>query len=116
MMRKIRLLILVLLSLASRRAWAEPDAVVALDGSEKYKSVQDAINAAPQLTSGDKSWTILVRAGTYKELVYVQREKRFIHLVGEDASKTIITYYLNANMKGVDGKPISTFRTPTVVI
>src|SRR5262249_10304388 len=116
MMRKLHPLIVALLLITPRGAFAEPDAIVAPDGGEKYKSVQDAINAAPQLTSGDKPWTILVRAGTYRELVYVQREKRFVRLIGEDASKTIITYNLNANLKGVDGKNIGTFRTPTVVI
>jgi pectinesterase len=46
----------------------------------------------------------------------VQREKRFVHLVGEDAEKTVLTYNLNAKMVGPDGKPISTFRTPSTVI
>jgi len=115
-MRSVCSVILAVLLVASQRAGAEPDATVAPNGSAKYKSIQDAINAAPQLTSADKAWTILVRAGTYNELVYVQREKRFIRLIGEDAAKTIITYDLNANMKGVDGRIISTFRTPTVVI
>jgi acetyl esterase/lipase len=49
-------------------------------------------------------------------LIYVQHEKRFVHLVGADAEKTVITYNLNAKMIGVDGQPIGTFRTPTAVI
>src|SRR5437879_3359965 len=72
------------------------DAVVAADGSEKYKTVQEAINASPQTPTAGNPWVILVRSGTYKELVYVQREKRFVHLVGEDAEKTILTFDLNA--------------------
>lgn len=59
---------------------------------------------------------IRIRPGVYKELIYVQREKRFFRLVGEDASKTVITFDLNANLKGLDGKPIGTFRTPTAQI
>src|SRR5215211_2590052 len=94
------------------------DAVVAADGSAQYKTLQEAVNAAPQLTTHDNPWVIGIRPGTYRELVYVQREKRFITLRGEgdDPSKTVITYDLNANLKGLDGQKIGTFRTPTVYI
>ena len=37
---------------------------------------------------------IRLKPGTYKELIYVQREKRFFYLVGEDAEKTVLTYDL----------------------
>lgn len=92
------------------------NAVVAPDGSGDYRTVQEAINAAPQTTSLDRPWTIFVRAGTYREIVYIQREKRFVALVGEDPRTTTITYGLHANIVGTDGKPIGTFRTPTVYI
>ncbi len=73
--------------------------------------------AAPQgLPSLGRPWIIHVKPGIYKELIYVQRERRFIHLEGEDAKTTIITNNLNANMIGLDGKPIGTFRTPTAQI
>lgn len=89
---------------------------VAADGSGNYKTIQESINAVPQTTSADRRWVIFVKAGTYREIVYVQREKRFVTLVGEDPATTIITYDLHANMIGADGKPIGTFRTPTVTI
>jgi pectinesterase len=95
---------------------ATPDAVVAVDGSQKYKTVQEAIDAAPQLAQPGSHWTILVKPGRYHELIYVQREKRFISLIGEAADKTVITYDLRAGQPGSDGKPIGTFRTPTVHI
>ena len=91
-------------------------AIVASDGSGTYKTVQEAIDAVPQNTSASNRWTIFVKAGTYRERVYVQREKHFVTLVGEDAARTVITYNLNATMKGEDGRPIGTFRTPTVTI
>lgn len=93
-----------------------PDAIVALDGSGQYTSVQDAIIKAPQTASAEKPWVILVKPGVYKELVYIQREKRFVRLVGEDAEKTTITFDLGSKMHGLDGKEIGTFRTPTVVV
>lgn len=90
------------------------DAVVAQDGLGQYTSVQDAISAAPQGGPGaGRTWVILVRPGTYRERVYVQRERGDILLKGTDASRTVITFDLNAKMAGPDGKPIGTFRTPT---
>ena len=93
-----------------------PDAVVSPNGDGDYKTVQEAINKAPQTTTVEKPWIILVKPGTYKELISAQREKRFVHLVGEDPQKTVITYGLYAAMKGPDGLEIGTFRTPTVTI
>jgi pectinesterase len=59
---------------------------------------------------------IFVKAGTYHELLYVQREKHFVVLVGEDPLRTVITYGLKAGDIGPDGKRIGTFRTPTAYI
>jgi pectinesterase len=92
------------------------DAVVAAHGRGQYRSVQEAINAAPQETSATRRWIIAVRPGTYHELLYVQREKRFVMLVGDDPATTIVTYGLKAGDPGPDGKPMGTFRTPTAVI
>ena len=94
----------------------KPDVIVAADGTGQYRAVQEAINGAPQTTTAASPWVILVKPGTYRELIYVQHEKRFVHLVGEDPAKTVITYDLNANLAGRDGLPMGTFRTPTVVI
>src|SRR5437588_1706064 len=90
--------------------------VVAADGTGQYKTVQEAINAVPQTTTPDSPAVIRVKPGTYKELIYVQREKHFVRLVGEDASRTILTFDLNANLAGPTGLPIGTFRTPSTYI
>jgi pectinesterase len=95
---------------------AAPDAVVAADGSGQYTTIQAAVSAAADRKPGEPRWTILVKAGTYKERVYVQRERGYITLVGEDAAKTILTFDLNANLKGPDDLPIGTFRTPTLQV
>src|SRR5437868_2349831 len=94
---------------------AQTELVVAADGSAKYKSIQEAIMAVPA-GSPDNPVIIHIKPGTYKELIYIQREKRFFRLVGENAFKTILTYDLNANLTGRDGKPIGTFRTPSTQI
>jgi len=101
---------------AASTAIAQTNFVVAADGSGQYKTVQEAINAVPQTTRFDNPAIIHIKPGVYKELIYVQHEKRFVHLIGEDPEKTVFTYNLNANMIGVDGKIISTFRTPSTFI
>ncbi len=90
--------------------------VVALDGSGQYKSVQEALFAAPQDLSPAKPWIIFIKAGIYKERLLAQREKRHVKLVGEDAATTVISFGVHANMIGFEGKPIGTFRTPTVMV
>ena len=103
-------------AIAAASTQSPPDAVVAADGSGQYTSVQDAIVKAPQSASAEKPWIILVKPGTYKELIYAQREKRFVHLIGQDPKTTVITFNLGPKMLGLDGKPIGTFHTPTADI
>src|SRR5690242_12250683 len=88
---------------------------VALDGTGQFKSVQEAIMSVPAGTA-EKPVVIHIRPGIYKELIYIQHEKRFFRLVGEDANKTVLTFDLNANLLGKDNKPITTFRTPSTTI
>src|SRR5579885_105218 len=116
--RLVALLILVVLGSARAAvpAGMAPDAVVAADGSAQFKTVRAAIDACPQITHPGKHWTILVKNGTYSELVYIQREKRFVSVVGEDPEKTIIEFDLFNDYPGPDGKPIATYRTPTIML
>jgi pectinesterase len=91
------------------------DIIVAKDGSGQFRTVQEAVMSVPAGTP-DQPVVIHIKPGVYKELIYVQREKRCIRFVGEDAQTTVLTFDLNANMIGLDGKPIGTFRTPSTVI
>jgi len=59
---------------------------------------------------------IHIKPGTYKEQIYIQREKRFFHLLGEDPKTTVLTFDLNANRVGASGQKIGTFRTPSVQV
>jgi pectinesterase len=113
-------LVILVSQAGSDRAFAAgPDPqiniVVAADGSGQFKSVQDAIMSVPS-GSGSRPVVIHIKPGVYKELIYIQHEKRFFHLVGENAGKTILTFDLHANMIGPGGNPIGTFRTPSTVI
>jgi pectinesterase len=102
-------------TLGRARASAPIDLVVAADGSGQFKTVQEAVMSVP---AGSPSNPVIIhiKPGTYKELIYIQREKRFFKLIGEDAERTILTFNLYAGMQGLDGKPIGTFRTPSTVI
>lgn len=107
-------LLCVSLALAAGASYAT-EVVVAKDGSGQFTNVQEAIMSVPM---GARTNPVIIRIkpGTYREVLYVQREKRFFHFVGESAEKTVLTFNLNANLTGLDGKPIGTFRTPTVQI
>lgn len=111
-----RLLALFLLA-ASLTVARAADAVVAADGSGDFTSLQEAISTAPMKTDPrGPRWEIRVKPGVYRERIYVQRERGHIRVVGDDAATTIVQYDLHAGMPGPDGKPIGTFRTPTVQI
>ncbi len=103
------------LLLCSAKLFAQTNLYVAADGSAQFSSVQAAIMAVPMGTR-ENPVIIHIAPGTYKELIYIQREKRFFKLVGENPTNTILTFNLNANMTNVDGKTIGTFKTPSTTI
>ena len=88
---------------------------VSPDGKSQYTTIQSAI-AAAETGSPTHAVIIQIAAGTYREVLYVQREKRFLKLVGAGPDKTIVTYDLYAGLPGLDSKPIGTFRTPTMQV
>ena len=59
---------------------------------------------------------IHIAPGTYKELIYIQREKSFFRLIGEDPTNTILSFNLYAGITNAEGKPIGTFKTPSTTI
>lgn len=106
---------LALSSQAHSAESSQADAVVAADGSGDYTTIQAAIYGAPY-RPGEPPWVIQVKPGVYQERVYVQRERGYLRLVGDDPATTVLTGKLHAHMKGPDGEPIGTFRTPTMQI
>ncbi|KAF8030602.1 hypothetical protein BT93_E2899 [Corymbia citriodora subsp. variegata] len=84
------------------------DVVVAKDGSGKYKTVKEAIAAAP--SKAQTRYVIYVKKGTYKENVEVAKTKTNIMLVGDGMDSTVITGSLNV----VDGA--TTFNSATVAV
>jgi pectinesterase len=103
------------LYLAGEPLAAQTNLVVAPDGSGRFKTVQEAIMAVPS-GSRENPVVIRIKPGIYKELIYVQREKCFFKLVGEDPTNTILTFNLYAGITNAEGKPIGTFKTPSTTI
>ncbi|XVE87834.1 hypothetical protein DITRI_Ditri19aG0019700 [Diplodiscus trichospermus] len=80
--------------------------VVAKDGSGNYKTLAEAVAAAP-----DKSKTryiIHVKKGVYEENVEIGKNKKNLMIVGDGLNSTIITGSLNV----IDGS--TTFKSATV--
>jgi pectinesterase len=100
---------------AGARLMAQTNLTVAADGSARFKTVQEAIMSVPSGTR-DNPVVIYIKPGTYKELIYIQREKSFFRLIGEDATNTILTFNLYAGITNAEGKPIGTFKTPSTTI
>ncbi|XP_023636498.1 probable pectinesterase/pectinesterase inhibitor 51 isoform X2 [Capsella rubella] len=84
------------------------DATVCKDGKCAYKTVQDAVNAAP-VGNGKRKFVIKISEGVYEETVIVPFEKKNVVFIGDGMGKTVITGSLNAGMPG-----ITTYNTATV--
>ncbi|MBZ5620337.1 MAG: hypothetical protein LAQ69_16660 [Acidobacteriia bacterium] len=93
---------------------ARAQTVVAADGSGQFKTVQQAVDAAP--AHSRTRFVIRVKPGTYQERVIVPPEKTFLTLEGDDPQTTVITGAVHAGLPGPDGRPLITFGTPTVLI
>lgn len=82
------------------------DAIVAADGSGKYRTITEAVNAAPNYSS--KRYVIYVKKGVYKENIDMKKKKTNIMFVGDGIGQTVVTGRRNF-MQGW-----TTFRTATV--
>lgn len=93
--RKLFLAALLLTAAATASAGREPGgqvfhAVVAQDGTGNYRTVQAAIDAAPE--GRTEPWRIYIRQGTYVEHVDIPASKPFLSLIGEGRGRTRISF------------------------
>ncbi len=91
------------------------DFVVAKDGSGDFFTVQEAVNAAPDYCKADET-TIYIKNGVYREKVTVPANKQRLHLIGQSAEKTIISWDDYARKKGSTGYEMGTSATSTVFL
>ncbi|OAY36068.1 probable pectinesterase/pectinesterase inhibitor 51 [Manihot esculenta] len=84
------------------------DVTVCKDGSGGcYKTVQEAVNAAPDNESS-KKFVVHIKAGVYKEIVRIPLKKKNVVFLGDGMGKTVITGSLTA------GPSLKTYNTATV--
>lgn len=86
-----------------------PHAVVAKDGSGKFKTVTDAVKAYPPNHEG--RYIIYIKAGEYNEQVIIDKAQRNIFMYGDGARKTVITNDRNSAFH-----KITTMNTATVSV
>ncbi|XP_039173846.1 probable pectinesterase/pectinesterase inhibitor 46 [Eucalyptus grandis] len=84
------------------------NAVVAKDGSGKYKTIGAALNAVPD--KSNNTFVIYVKKGVYSENVRVEKSKWNVMMVGDGMDATLVTGSLNF----IDGTP--TFKTATFAV
>lgn len=82
------------------------DSIVALDGSGHYRSIAQAIYAAPSYSL--RRYVIYVKRGVYHENIDMKKKKTNIMLVGDGIGATVVT----GNRNFMQGW--TTFRTATV--
>lgn len=92
--------------------------VVAPDGSGQFKTVQSAIDSVPDKNT--ESRVIVIKPGTYKEHLLINKGKTFITLRGDakDAGKTILTFNRYSGMDDPEapGKKVATIGSESVLI
>ncbi|KAK4372745.1 hypothetical protein RND71_008129 [Anisodus tanguticus] len=86
----------------------QPNAIVAIDGTGQYKSINEALRAVPKKNT--QKFVIFIKAGFYHEYVDIPRKMNNIVFIGEGPTKTKIT----GNNNFADGT--GTFKTATVAI
>ena len=85
----MKLIALLLLATLAAHARTGP-IVVAQDGTGTYRTVQEAVDAVPN--QAQKTVTIRIKKGTYREKLVVPTLKTHLRLVGDDAATTILTF------------------------
>lgn len=97
-----------LLKIGSMSINVTKSVIVNPDGSGNYTTITDAIQAAPNNThKGQGYFMIYVVAGVYQEYISIASNKKYLSMVGDGISQTIIT----GNHNVIDGW--TTFNSPT---
>lgn len=80
--------------------------IVAADGTGNFKTIQEAIDAVPDMRRAET--IIFIKKGVYKEKLVLPESKSRVRLIGEDVNTTIITYDDHANTKNRFGEAMGT--------
>lgn len=116
MRKNLFLLVLAFLCLFVPNALAQDktfDLVVAQDGSGDFRTVQEAINAVPDMRKKFRT-TILIKAGTYKEKIVIADSKQAVTLIGE--GDVVLTYDDYASKHNRFGEEMGTSGSASIYI
>lgn len=91
------------------------DYVVAKDGSGDFFTVQEAIDAVQDYCKPVET-TIYIKDGVYKEKLTIPANKQRVHMIGQSAEKTVITWDDYARKIGVSGYELGTSGSSTVFL
>lgn len=107
-MKRISLLFILVVTFVTTNAQKKTtyDFVVAKDGSGNFKTIQEAINAVPDMRK--KRTVIFIKNGTYKEKLILPESKTMVTFLGESLDSTIITFDDYASKKNKFGEEIGT--------
>lgn len=87
--KSLLLLAFIFSVISARGADRVFNAIVAQDGSGDYTSVQKAIDAVPE--NNISQYLIYIKAGTYKEHVFIPLSKCHVSLIGEGSDRVVIS-------------------------
>ncbi|GAB3015899.1 hypothetical protein GCM10027051_19960 [Niabella terrae] len=104
-MNRIILLMIWIFTANASRATV-PDFTVAADGSGDFITVQEAINAVPDLRRN--TTVIFIKNGTYKEKLVLPDTKTNVHFIGENKDSVLLTFDDFASRKNRFGEEIGT--------
>ncbi|KAL3531567.1 hypothetical protein ACH5RR_010889 [Cinchona calisaya] len=93
--------------LAGHHRLLTPNAVVAKDGSGRFKSISEALAAYPPNFKG--RYIIYVKAGIYAENVIVDKNKPNVFIYGDGAGRTIVTGGKNFALMHIQTSNTATF-------
>lgn len=101
-----RLIVSAIIIINFNHAYSQEEIVVAQDGSGKYTTVQQALNAVP--LHNKKPVSIFIKNGIYKEKLHLDFTKNFVTIIGQDNFKTILTYDDHTGKVTRDGDTVNT--------
>lgn len=90
------------------------DFIVSKSGNAPFRSIQDALLAAP--SNSDKPIRIFIKNGIYRELITIDASKKNIKLIGENRDSTILIFNNHAGTRLANGDTLNTWTCATVFI
>ena len=85
--------------------------VVAADGSGQFKTVQEAVDSAP-----DGNVRINIKPGEYRALISITTNGVELHGLGKTPQDTVLIYDNSAGTPGPDGRQLGTGKSGTIMV